>query len=197
LKPYPGNPRIGDTDAIVESIRANGFYTPLVVTSDHYIIKGNHSYAAGMELGMDEFPCVVRDYPHDTAAARRVVLADNHTSDLGKGYEIGDLLALLRVVEAEDGLYGTTFASDDLDDLIARVQEDLTTPLDFGGAVGHDPTLAEKFDRYTATGRRMIVLDYDQETYIDVTVLFGKARAAHGVESNAEAALAVMREMYG
>jgi hypothetical protein len=55
------------------------------------------------------------------------------------------------------------------------------------------PTMAEKLDKYQEMGRRMIVLDYDQETYVEVTELLEAERQRQGVESNAEAVLGLLR----
>lgn len=191
LAPFPDNPRLGDTEQIMESIRANGFFKPLVISSDGVVLAGNHTYAAAMELGITSVPVVRRPVHSASAAARRIVLADNRTADRA-GYDDTALLSLLRSLE-DDGLWGTGYDNDDLDDLLARVQEDLSTPLDLSH-VGRDPSLAEKFDRYTANGRRMIVLDYDQDTYVTITERLAAIRERYEVTSNAEAVQALLAD---
>lgn len=61
IQPHPSNPRQGDVGAIVESIKANGFYRPLIVQrSTSYILAGNHSWQAARELGLVKVPVTWR-----------------------------------------------------------------------------------------------------------------------------------------
>ena len=56
---HPKNARKGNVEKIVESIRANGFYNPLIVQrSTGFILAGNHRYLASLELGMKTVPVV-------------------------------------------------------------------------------------------------------------------------------------------
>ena len=59
------------------------------------------------------------------------------------------------------------------------------------------PTMAEKMERYQAMGRRMLVLDYDQETYGHVTGMLATMRERYGVESNAECVERMAAELSG
>ena len=122
LRPHPRNARNGDVDAIVESLRINGQYRPIVVARGGVILAGNHTYAAAHELGWDELAAVQLDIDPDSAEARRIMLADNRTADLG-GYDEGLLLDLLRSLDED--LLGTGYVPDDLDDLVARTTQGL------------------------------------------------------------------------
>lgn len=120
----PGNPRQGDIGAVSESMRVNGVYQPIIVNKGTYtgrpfeVIAGNHRAQAAQALDMDTIPSIVLDVDDD--AATRIALADNRTSDLAT-YDTDALVAMLRSL---DGLAGTGYDPDDLDELMA----DLTPP---------------------------------------------------------------------
>jgi ParB-like chromosome segregation protein Spo0J len=116
LRPYQHNPRNGDTDAIVESLRANGQFRPLVVSEDGVVLAGNHTLYAAMELGWTEIDIVRLPVHSETNEAAKIVLADNRTSDRAR-YDDGLLLQLLGSLD--DDLYGTAFTSTDVSDLLA------------------------------------------------------------------------------
>lgn len=81
VKPYRKNPRVGDVDAIRESIRETGFFAPIIVQkSTGEILAGNHRWRAAKEEGLKTIPCVYVDV--DDTAAKKIVLADNRTNDL-------------------------------------------------------------------------------------------------------------------
>ena len=189
LRPYPDNPRAGDTDVIVESIRENGLYRPLVVSSDSVVLAGNHTYFALAELGHEEVPIVRLEVAADSEAARRIVLVDNRSSDLAK-YDDGTLVSLLATLES---LEGTGYSTDDFDDLVARLEEMNDVPLDLS-TVTHEPTLLDRAAEYAANGRRLIVLDYDQSTYRIVTEALAERRERYEVASNADVLLRMIEE---
>lgn len=116
LRTYDGNPRKGDTSAVAESIRTNGMYRPVFVQrSTASILAGNHTYAAAVDLGATRVPAVWLDVTDEQA--RRIVAADNRTADLG-GYDDRALVDLLTELgTTDDGLIGTGYTADDLDDL--------------------------------------------------------------------------------
>lgn len=112
LKPYPGNPRRGDIEAIAESLRVNGQFKPVVVRrADGLVLAGNHTVAAARSLGWERVAVVYVEA--DDAQARRIMLADNRTSDLAF-YNEPALLDLLRSLPDLDG---TGFVQADLDRL--------------------------------------------------------------------------------
>ncbi len=93
LKQFPDNPRRGDVNLISESLAAFGQYRPIVVRrSDNAILAGNHTYQAAKALGWTHIAAVVIDADDDRS--RRIVLADNRTSDLG-WYDESALAGLL------------------------------------------------------------------------------------------------------
>lgn len=132
LKPHPANPRNGNTDAIAESLLANGQYRPIVTTTDGTILAGNHTYAAAMELGWEQIATVTLDLDPDSPEAHRIMLADNRTSDLGR-YDDGLLLALLDTLP--EPTVGTGYDTSDLDALLRKQDANLVFTTDTTDAV--------------------------------------------------------------
>lgn len=120
VREHPENPRIGNVQAIVTSIRRNGWHGALVVQrSSHYVLAGNHRLKAARQIGMTHIPVLWLDC--DDRMARRVLIADNRASDLSV-FDRDQLLALLDDVDADD-LAGMLFSTADLADLAAGPEE--------------------------------------------------------------------------
>lgn len=121
LRSHPDNPRKGNIDAIVESIRVNGFYGAIVAQqSTGYILVGNHRWQAAQAAGLKKVPVIYVDV--DDEGARKILLADNRTSDLSV-YDTEALVKLLSSINLE----GTGYTDSDLDDIVSRI--DLPAPL--------------------------------------------------------------------
>lgn len=123
IRLHPANPREGDVGAIWESIQENGFFGALVVQeSSGCILAGNHRWLAAKEAGMDEVPVIYVDV--DDERAMRILLADNRTNDVATydGEQLADLLEHLE--STDDGLAGTGYDSDALDDLLYDLGRD-------------------------------------------------------------------------
>lgn len=117
LTPFEGNPRVGDVEAIAESLRVNGQYRPLVVRAEtNEILAGNHTWKAAKSLG---WATVKVSYLHELTdeQARRIVLADNRYSDLAS-YDEQALAALLASVS---DLAGTGYDEASVDALLASL----------------------------------------------------------------------------
>lgn len=111
-----GNPRQGDIEAVAKSYKQFGQRKPIVATTDHVVIAGNHQLAAARQLGWDEIAVVITD--DDELTAKAFALADNRTAELGS-YD-DDLLAdlLSEVSSVPELMDSTGFNEDDLFDLI-------------------------------------------------------------------------------
>lgn len=119
LSLHPDNPRQGDIGAIATSIERNGWFGALVAqTGSGRVLVGNHRLQAARQLGIEELPVHWVDV--DEVTARRILLADNRTSDLA-AYNDTDLIALLQAQIQEDDLLGTGWDADDLDVLLAEI----------------------------------------------------------------------------
>lgn len=119
LKEYPNNARRGDVSVLVESLKINGQYRPIVVQkSTNYVLAGNHLLRAAKILGWDQVDAVVIDV--DDQKALKIVLADNRTADLGD-YNT-DLLATL-LSDLED-FEGTGYSLADIEELEAVINKE-------------------------------------------------------------------------
>ena len=134
LIPHYMNPRNGDVDAIVESIRVHGVYKPVIIANDMVILAGHHVYFAAGELGLRELDVVIRPYDSKDPRALKLLAGDNRLSDLGR-YDDAQLLVLLRAIEAgEGGLVGSGYEIEDvqaLHDVIVAQGEMPIAPEDF------------------------------------------------------------------
>lgn len=118
LTPYSQNPRRGNVDVIVDSLRRHGQYRPIVVRAKTFeVLAGNHTLAAAKQLGWSEIAATFVECTDDEAA--RIVLVDNRAGDLGT-YD-DELLAEL--LTALPDLEGTGYDHDDLDFLKALGEE--------------------------------------------------------------------------
>lgn len=148
LTPFDDNPRQGDVGAICVSLEANGQYRPIVVNRrDQTILAGNHTWRAAKSLGWETIGATFVDV--DDATARRIVLVDNRSNDLASYDDqvLADLLEAIATEEGPEGLVGTGFDGDDLDELLADldpsfepVEDDEQPRLDQRNAQGPCPS---------------------------------------------------------
>lgn len=108
ITPHPENPNNGDEEAIAGSIEVNGMYRPVEAQlSTGYILAGNTTYAACLDLGAELIPILWLDVDDETAL--RILLGDNQLARLARidqGLLQPQLDALLAT---ELGLLGTGF----------------------------------------------------------------------------------------
>jgi ParB-like chromosome segregation protein Spo0J len=125
VRPHPKNVRQGDIGAISESLEAHGQYRAIVVQrSTGHILAGNHTWKAAKALGWKQISAHFIDC--DDKKAMRILLADNRANDLAT-YDDAALAAVLKELAAtDDGLTGTLFDGDSLDDVINDLQDDGT-----------------------------------------------------------------------
>jgi ParB-like chromosome segregation protein Spo0J len=188
LKEYPRNARIGDVKALADSLLTNGQYRPIVVQkSTQYVLAGNHLLKAAQQIGWDKLDVVYVDV--DDLAAKRIVLSDNRTAELGS-YDDSLLSELLAGLSDFDG---TGYTIDDLDDLIASVEEAeynanpseeaLALP-ELNSNVRSQTSLSDLKDMYADRARRQILLEYSNAQYIWVIEHLGKVRQKLNIDSN-------------
>ena len=129
LSLLPGNPRIGDVDAVAASLAAFGQRKPIVAKRDGTVVAGNHTLQAARQLGWSEIAVVWVDDDDPTAAA--FALADNRTAELGS-YDEAALAKLIAEVQAadEDLLAASGWTGDDLAEIIARLEAEKIGPSD-------------------------------------------------------------------
>lgn len=179
LNLYHRNPRIGNVEAIKESLVSHGQYKPIVVNKgthtgrENEVLAGNHTLKAIRDLA-EEHPDDERwqevdiwEVDVDDDRAARIVVADNRTSDLGQT----DDEALLELLQEMDGLEGTGYEDDDIDDLIALLQESEDYEEEEAEKPQYDEGLSashsddDKAETYAERGTRMFVLSFPYAQY--------------------------------
>lgn len=121
LRPLPGNPRIGDVEAIARSLVKFGQRKPITAKLDGTVTAGNHTMLAARSLGWPQIACVYVDDDDSTASAW--ALADNRLAELAS-YDEAALLALIERVDDVELLDATGWHEDDVADLVARIDAD-------------------------------------------------------------------------
>jgi hypothetical protein len=176
---HPDTPRRGDIPAISASIEVNGWYGAVVAqSSTRHVLAGNNRMEAARRLGMTDLPVHWLDV--DDATARRIMLADNRTSDLAT-YDDEVLVQLLAAAAADDDLFGTGFDGDDLDALLAPAGD-----FDYGN-VSESLTPAERLPAWEAGGIRSLILPFPVDGFGEVVEAMADARARLDVDNNSDA----------
>ncbi len=119
LVPLKRNPRMGNVDAIAQSLTRFGQVKPIHArASDRQILAGNHTWQAAKKLGWSQIAVTFDELDDDSAWA--FSLADNRTGDLGV-YDESALVAMLAQI---DNLVGTGYDSVALEELLDQVTLD-------------------------------------------------------------------------
>lgn len=134
LNYYYKNPRIGDPQKTAESLKKNGQFKPIVVNvgtktgRPREILAGNHTHKGAVLLHWEDIEVAWVDVSE--SHARRIVLADNGSSD-GSTYQ-DDVLAqlLLAEKEASGTLVGTTYDNEVLNRLVKDTETDPRSKVD-------------------------------------------------------------------
>ena len=197
LESHPNNPRRGDVDTIVESLKTNGQFRPIVISSDNVVLAGNHTLQAAVKLGLPKIDVVRLPVTGDSDEAVRVMLADNRSSDMST-YDDADLIVLL---EGLTDLEGTGYIPDDLTDLMHISEMHLNaddssttyTPTS-EDKVGISKNLSVLKDEYAEKSVRSVILAYSLEDFEEIAQLLMTAREMLGLESNADVVLQLLRE---
>jgi hypothetical protein len=155
VKPHPRNVREGDIGAISESLKANGQYKPIVYQpSTGHILAGNHTWKAAKALGWKTIGATAFDCTDEQAL--RILIADNRASDLAT-YNDKELFDVLQeLADSVEGLQGTLYDGDELDDLAYRLKGTQ-------GFIAEGLTLGELKDNYENNDVRNLSLPYDRE----------------------------------
>lgn len=118
LKQHPRNPRMGDPENIAASVRAHGQYRALVISSDGFILAGNHTYQALLGEGVEDVAVHRLPIKHNAKQAIEIMLADNRTSDFSR-YDDVALSGLL--IELPDPM-AAAWEPGDVSRLLERMQ---------------------------------------------------------------------------
>jgi hypothetical protein len=201
---FPDNPRRGNIKAIADSLSTFGQYKPITVNKrNNEILAGNHTYEAARLLEWATISVAYVDVDDDTA--KRIVAIDNRVSDMGEY----DTEALIKLLGDLDDLDHTGYTYDDLDDLLALQEEESTPDLqgdlavttnqgvDRGSGIEDMVKLSDLKERYNDRATRMLVLDYQIETYVWIVKHFTEIREAYGYTSNTEAVIRLLEDRSG
>ena len=111
----------------------------LVQQHSRHVLAGNHRLRAAKAMGRTTIPAIVAEVDDDRA--RRILLVDNRTSDLGEYADV-ELAALLESLSTAGGLVGTGYGDTDLADIIARLNPPSLDEL--ADQFGDEPTAADR-----------------------------------------------------
>lgn len=134
IQQHPENDNNGDVDEIVTSMLTNGVYRPIYVSRrTNYIVAGNHTYLALLELGAKFVPVVWLDLT--PAGELRVLIADNQIARLARREDEQTASLLQQIADIEEKplelvIPGTGISERELTRLLEP-----PTPLDFGDGV--------------------------------------------------------------
>jgi len=187
IEPHPQNVRQGDIGAISESLKAHGQYRPIVVDRrTNQILAGNHTWRAAKSLGWQQIAVGFIETKDDDDALR-ILLADNRTTDLAS-YDDSGLANLLKgLAETDEGLLGTLYDGDALDQLLMDLEQEpfgldlenkysqaVTVP--HYEIVGDEPQLSELVDRTKPTSLRNEILKANLPKNLEEFLLTAAAR---------------------
>ncbi|MHC4512462.1 MAG: DNA modification methylase [Planctomycetota bacterium] len=119
----PSNPRVNDEAVphVAASIRRFGFQQPMVAKRSGEVIAGNVRWKAAKEMGLTEVPVVWFEGSDLDATAYQI--ADNRTHEYSS-WDQGALGRLLEELRQEDALDGVGYSVDEIDELLAELEED-------------------------------------------------------------------------
>jgi site-specific DNA-methyltransferase (adenine-specific) len=119
LRAHPRNPRRGAVDEIRKSLRRFGQQRPVLALPDGTIVAGHHVWRAAVAEGWSHLAIVRSDLSEREVEA--YLVADNRLADLGLYDEAALAELLAEIDDSIDGLVGTGYARDELDELLAQL----------------------------------------------------------------------------
>lgn len=204
LATYEKNPRRGDIPAIAASLTELGQFRPITVNKGtktgrpNEILAGNHTYLAAQSLGWEKIDAHFIDVDEDFG--KKVVAADNRTSDLGS-YDDTELAALLASIP---DLTGTGYTATDLDDLLVTLEavnhagnQIIDQAPDGTGMAPDSPSAWEPSNPWKKADRRIMVLDVSIPVFIWMQEHFQLLSKEFGVNSNLAVIVKLMADKLG
>jgi len=161
VQAHEKNVRQGDIGAISESLKAHGQYRPIVVDRrTNKILAGNHTWKAAKALGWKQISVGFVETKDDNEALR-ILLADNKANDLAT-YDETELIGLLKeIADTSEGLLGTLFDGNDLDDLVFASEYT-------HGNTQQGTATATDTEEYFSKGIRSLILVFEQDVHTDL-----------------------------
>ena len=139
VKPYIRNPRKNEKTVklLVDIIPKVGFNVPLVIDKNGIIVKGHARFAAAIQLGMTEIPCVITDADEEAIKLDRI--ADNKISEFSE-WVTDELLHEIDALNIDFDLEELGLPSMSFDDI---PEPDFDEP-----SGDDDPERAEKYRKF-------------------------------------------------
>lgn len=147
---HPKNPRNGDIETIVASLRTNGCYRPIYVSArTRTILAGHHLYTGLLTLGEEHVPV---QWLHDLTPEQelQILLVDNKASDNG-WLDNGLVLDILEDI----GVGGTGYTEDEM----LEMKAELAT------GFGNGPNELENEDEEDLTFKRPVTCPHCQHEF--------------------------------
>ena len=173
----PSNPRRNEPAVphVVASIQRFGWRQPIVAKPTGEVIAGNTRLKAAKALGLKEVPVVW--FEGSDLEATAYAIADNRTHEFAEWDEQA-LVGLLQELRTEDGLEGVGFSDEDIDELLAALDED-SSPIDIDDPGPDEPPL----NPVTRAGDRWMLGDHmllcgDSTCPEDLVRLMGSEKAS-------------------
>lgn len=188
LAEHPENYNKGDDEKLAELLRVHGQWRPAVVQrSTGRVLIGNTMLRAARDLlGWTQLNVHYRDV--DDHEARKILAGDNRARE----WAMTDDRMLAELLDSLGGdLVGTGYVPDNLDDLLAKLDESMGDEADGGryaeaGNVGVRPTtaLSDYADSYAASSTRFLALIFPLNQYGWVVERMTKLADEWGLEDN-------------
>jgi len=120
----PANPRLNDAAVqhVAASLRRFGFQQPIVAKASGEVIAGNTRLKAAQSLGLAEVP--VEWFAGSDLDATAYAIADNRTHEMSDWHEAA-LSKILLQLRSEDSFAGVGFSTDEIDELLAKLDAEL------------------------------------------------------------------------
>jgi DNA modification methylase len=173
----PANPRVNE-DAVpfvAASIKRFGWQQPVVAKRSGEVIAGNTRLKAARSMKMAEVPVVW--FEGTDLEATAFSIADNKTHSFSEWDEPA-LAKLLEELRAEDALDGVGFSNEEIDELLADLEEDLA-PADVDDPGPEEPPevpVSQVDDLWVLGDHRLLC--GDSTNAFDIGKLMGNEKAA-------------------
>lgn len=164
LHELPGNPQVGDVEALATSYDTFGQAKPVKIWKDEdgkwIVIDGNHQLKAVIKLGWNELAC--SEFVGTREEAMAYALAANRTAALAYT-DPALVLELMEEIDSEYLILASGYDEADISVLVAQASAFDGSALNVTGAESY----AEREDAYRQKGTRSLVLTYQLDEHAE------------------------------
>lgn len=179
---HPRNPRKGDLPLLAESLDGFGQTRPIVVQPEtHYIVAGNHTYRAAVEVLAWTHIAIVQP-ALEPSEYEQYLLMDNRASDMSE-YDDEVMVAILERLQDSGDLAFTGWNEAQIEDFISN-SERISRDAEHEFRAGHDedddhPEGGRLFKKPVGSANQLM-LAYNGDAYQDVVHNLGILRREYG-----------------